>query len=84
MTITDQWQNIYRNMLVGAYWQHCGLTVIPTVSWSDERSFGFCFSGLEKGSAVAVSTNGTGETRSRFMAGFAELCRVVEPRLVIW
>jgi len=29
--------------------------VIPIVSWGDESTFDFCFSGIEKGSAVAGS-----------------------------
>ena len=83
MPITDQWRNTYWNRLIGAYWQYCGLTVIPAVSWSDERSFEFSFSGLEKGSIVAVSTNGTGAVRSRFMTGFKELCARIKPERVI-
>ena len=83
MPIEEQWMNTYQSHLAGSFWQHCGLIVVPTVSWSDERSYGFCFDGLEKGSIVAVSTIGTGSSRHYFMAGFRELCRIVEPQAVI-
>lgn len=33
-----------------------GLRVVPTVNWGTKESFDFCFSGIEKGSIVAVST----------------------------
>lgn len=48
--------NTYRNRWLGHYWQQQGLTVIPSVSWSDYESFEFCFSGLS-GGVVALSTH---------------------------
>jgi hypothetical protein len=83
MSIEEQWLNTYLNRLVGAFWQQCGIIVIPTVSWSDKRSYWFCFSGLERGSVVAVSTIGTKAKGEAFMAGFRELCRRIEPQAVI-
>jgi hypothetical protein len=53
----QQWDH-YRNQLMGAWWQAQGLTVIPTVSWSDEASFAWCFDGLPEGGDAAVSTVG--------------------------
>ncbi len=53
----QQW-NEYRRRALGNYWQRNGVKVIPTLSWSDERSYGFCFDGLPKRSTVAVSTVG--------------------------
>ena len=44
--LTCQWRYKYivylKNRWGGAYWQSSGLTVIPTISWGDERSFEFC------------------------------------------
>lgn len=37
--------NHYRKHWLGAYWQSNGITVIPTISWSDESSFDWCFDG---------------------------------------
>ena len=51
--------NHYRKHWLGAYWQGNGITVIPTISWSDESSFDWCFDGEPVGGAVAVSSVGT-------------------------
>ena len=47
--------NHYRKHWLGAYWQMCGIRVIPTISWSDEESYSWCFDGEPKHSTVAVS-----------------------------
>jgi hypothetical protein len=84
MSLTKQWYNTYLNRLIGSYWQNCGLTVIPTISWSDKESFSFCFEGIESGSIVAVSTIGTKKmAKELFMAGFQKLCQVIKPKKVI-
>ncbi|MCD8210645.1 MAG: DUF4417 domain-containing protein [Prevotella sp.] len=46
--------NIYRSRLVAAYWQKCGLRVIPTASWGNVDSFKYCFDGLPEYSVIAV------------------------------
>ena len=48
MPIALQLYSVFKNRWCGAYWQSLGLKVIPTVSWGDERSFDFCFEGVEK------------------------------------
>lgn len=50
--------NHYRNQLLTAWLQHNGVCTIPTASWSDEDSFRWCFDGISKDGAVAVSTVG--------------------------
>ena len=50
--------NVYRSRLLGQMMQQLGLTVIPTVSWADERSFEFCFDGLPLNSTLSISTIG--------------------------
>ena len=37
--------NHYRKHLIGAYWQSMGITVIPSICWSDHDSFEWCFDG---------------------------------------
>jgi len=83
MPLQDQWRNTFLNRVIGAYWQHCGLTVIPTIAWSDRRSHEFFSAGVEKGCVVAVSTIGTKKNRPLFMDGFAEMCRRIKPEVVI-
>jgi hypothetical protein len=46
--------NIFRTRYVGAYWQQCGLNVIPTVSWGNANSFHYAFCGLPQHSVLAV------------------------------
>lgn len=48
--------NHYRKHWLGAYWQSKGITVIPTITWSDEKSLQWCFDGEPHGGIVAVST----------------------------
>ena len=50
--------NIYRSRLIGQMMQDAGITVIPTLSWAEKETFGFCFDGLEQGGSVTVSTIG--------------------------
>ena len=53
-----QMTNTYFNRAVGVYLQRNGIPVIPTVRWSDEDSFRYCFNGLPTNSILAVSTHG--------------------------
>lgn len=77
--------NVYRNRWLGRYWQEHGVAVIPTVSWSDKRSYDFCFRGIPKNSAVAISTVGTKnpEVREYFIEGFMEMLKQLEPKTII-
>lgn len=78
--------NTYRNRFVGSYLQQYGITVIPTVCWADETTFDFCFCGIEKGSIVAVETNGVKEkeeTLNRWKAGMTELIKRIEPSTIL-
>jgi len=83
MLLDDQLLNVFISRLIGAFWQLCGLVVIPTVVWSDEGSFRFCFLGLELHSIVAVSTIGTRRYKEQFMSGFIRMCKEIEPEAVI-
>jgi hypothetical protein len=78
--------NDYRNKWLATYWHHDGLQVIPTVSWSDDASFAWCFDGWPAGSVVAVSTQGTQksiEGKVRFIAGYREMLSRLEPSAVL-
>lgn len=81
-----QLYNHYRKHWLGAYWQENGIKVIPTISWSDESSFDWCFEGEPVGGMVAVSSVGTqqGKTATRlFELGYAEMLRRLKPSHVI-
>ncbi|MDR1634032.1 MAG: DUF4417 domain-containing protein [Bifidobacteriaceae bacterium] len=81
--VVEQIANTWRNRWCGAFWQKLGLTVIPTISWGDGRSFDFCFEGVETGAVVAVSTLGARDSRGAFMRGYRQMMRAIEPRTVV-
>jgi hypothetical protein len=83
MALALQVFNTFRNRWLGAYWQENGFTVIPSVSWSDEWSFEFCFDAIQPGSTVAVSTMGCMDVKDAFLLGFSEMCRAIDPEPVI-
>ena len=74
--------NHYRNQLLTAWLQHNGVHAIPAASWSDEGSFRWCFDGISKGGAVAVSTVGClvhKDASEGLLEGVTELIRQTEP-----
>lgn len=79
--------NVYRNRWCGAYWQSRGVKVIPTISWSTEESYTFCFLGVEKGSAVAISSVGVDLAddyeRALFVGGGRAMVEAIEPESVL-
>jgi hypothetical protein len=85
--LTVQLWNVYRNRWCGAYWRSLGVRVLPTVSWSDEASYSFCFLGVEKGSAVAISSVGVdlanAEERELFATGCRAMVETIEPEAVL-
>lgn len=82
----DYWrqlESVAHSRWVGAYWQRKGLIVIPTVSWSDAKSYGFCFDGIEKGSIVAVGMIGCKHSKISFLRGYNAMLERVEPSAII-
>lgn len=78
-----QLNNVFRNRWCGANWQSKGLTVIPTVSWSDTASFDFCFDGIEHTSIVAVGLIGCKRNKTNFMRGYAAMLERISPETII-
>lgn len=79
--------NHYRKHWLAAYWQENGIHVIPTVCWSDESSFEWCFDGEPIGGAVAVSAIGTQmrrEDKEAFMVGYNEMMDRLHPEVVLF
>lgn len=86
MSISQQIYNIYRSRLIGQLAQKQGIKVIPTISWSDKRSYKFCFDGIEKGGTIAISTIGVKNdsgSKKIFFDGMKECIKKIEPNLVI-
>lgn len=79
--------NHFRKHLLAAYWQSMGITVIPSVCWSDHNSFAWCFDGEPEGGCVAVSSVGTQKNdacRALFLDGYAEMMKRLRPEKIIF
>ena len=78
--------NHYRKHWCGAYWQHLGATVVPTIRWGDKESYDWCFDGEPEGGIVAVSNVGLmrdKDDRKRFMDGYNEMLVRLQPKEVL-
>jgi hypothetical protein len=78
--------NVYRSRWLGAYWQSQGLSVVPTVGWSEPSSYNYCFLGLPVGATLAVATIGMGvDTHAwhLFAMGYREMCNRLAPARVL-
>lgn len=87
MPLAMQIYNHYRKHWVAAYWQMHGVTVYPTISWSDESSYEWCFDGEPVGGVVAVSSVGTQadkESKRLFLRGYEEMMKRLNPYWVIF
>ncbi len=83
MPLVLQMYSTFKNRWCGAFWQSQGINVIPTISWSDERSFNFCFDGIEPGSIVAVSTHGNRKCKEEFMLGYNKMLEKIKPCAIL-
>lgn len=80
--------NHYRKMWCSAYWQENGVRVIPTIYWSDESSFDWCFDGIPKHSLICVSTvGGFGNhkecDKEAWLRGYKKCLEVLEPSEIL-
>lgn len=81
----QQW-NEYRRRALGNYWQRNGIEVIPTLSWSDKRSYGFCFGGLPKRATYVTSTvgvKGSDEALAIWCDGMAAAIKALKPKRLL-
>lgn len=83
MPLAIQLHNVFRNRWCGALWQSHRLSVIPSVSWSTEESFEFCFEGIPEQSTVAVSTVGVLTEKEVFLPGFYRMCELIKPTQIL-
>lgn len=86
MPLVMQMWNTYRNRSIGAWLQTNGVPVIPNIRWGDERTYEFCFEGIEPGGTVAISTNGCiqkKDDKEYFKQGLKEMISVLHPQTII-
>lgn len=86
MPLALQLYNTYRNRILSAWMQRHGVNVLPSVSWSDESSYRFCYSGIPEQSMLAISSTGAMETlysRKLFIRGLERVFKNLSPSKVV-
>lgn len=81
-----QLYNIYRNRWCARYWQEVGVSVIPSLSWSDERTHPFACAGIPEGTpVVACQVQTTGDTKGKryFISGLTYCLKKIRPQSLI-
>lgn len=78
--------NHYRKHWLARFYQDRGITVIPTIAWSDKRSYDWCFVAEPENGIVAVATIGVLRSelsRKLFMDGYNEMLKRLKPSKVL-
>ena len=86
MPLVMQMWNTYKGRAIAAWLQDNGIEVIPNVRWNDERTFDFCFDGIERNSTVSIGTHGciwNKADRTYFKNGLAKMVGVLNPKNII-
>ena len=86
MPIAMQIWNVYRSRLLGQIMQDFGMKVIPTLTWTSEDSFDFCFDGIEGGGTVSVSTIGVKhdpDALAIWCTGMNEAIKRLNPKAIL-
>ncbi len=86
MPLCMQMWNTYRGRALACWLQKNGIEVIPNVRFGDERTFSFCFDGIEKNKTVAVGTHGCikrKEDKLFFKVGLALMVQKLSPKTII-
>ncbi len=85
--VAIQIYNHYRKHWIAAYMIEHGIKVIPTICWSDTRSFEWCFDGEPIDSCVTVSSIGTqsnSQSKQMFADGYNTMMKRLRPSKVIF
>ncbi len=83
MPLCMQIWNTYRSRALAVWLQNNGVEIIPNVRFNDERTYEFCFDGIEKNKTVAIGTHGCIKRRNDkeyFKAGLSELVKRLAPK----
>ena len=87
MPLAVQIYNKWRNNWLARYYQDNGIKVVPSIVWSDERSYEFAFEGIPKGSIVSVSNVGCMREKKYthyFNKGYNKMLEVLEPKEILF
>lgn len=83
--VMQKWAT-YQGKALGVWLQNEGIEIIPNVRFADERSYDFCFDGVEKNSTVAIGTHGCIKKltdRAYFEKGLSEMVEQLQPKTII-
>ena len=86
MPLCMQMWNAYRGRALATWMQSNGIEIIPNVRFGDERTFAFCFDGIEENKTVAVGTHGCIKRREDkifFKVGLARMVQRLSPKTII-
>lgn len=83
--VMQQW-NTYRSRALAVWLQKNDVEIIPNVRFNDERTYDFCFDGIEKFKTISVGTHGCIKNKidkDYFKKGLAELVNRLSPKTII-
>ena len=86
MPLVMQMWNTYRGRALAAWLQSSGVEIIPNIRFGDERTFSFCFDGIEENKTVAVGTHGCikrNQDNLYFKVGLARMVNRLSPETII-
>ena len=86
MPLVMQMWNTYRGRALAVWLQNNDVEIIPNVRFGDERTFSFCFDGIEENKTVAVGTHGCikrKEDKIFFRVGLARMVQRLSPKIII-
>lgn len=86
MPVAMQIYNHYRKHWIAKYYENFGIKIIPTISWSDENSYSWCFDGEPRNSVVAISTVGImkrKESQELFFKGYSKMKEILNPSKIL-
>ena len=86
MPLCMQLWNTYRGRTLAFWLQNNGIEVIPNVRFGDERTFSFCFDGIEENKTIAIGTHGCikrKEDKIFFKIALARLVQRLSPKTII-
>lgn len=76
-------QYIFRSRYAGSLWQHYNIKTIPSIPWCYANTYDICFSSIEPGGIVIVSSLGAHKHPDTFLNGFNAMKHVLSPSLII-
>lgn len=86
MPLSLQIYNTYRGRALSVWLQKNGIEIIPNIRFGDERTYDFCFDGIEKNKTIAIGTHGCiklKEDKIFFKVGLLKLVQELSPKTII-